>query len=139
MIDHQFHHRELFYFYTAWGALSLGSGTGMCRGLNPDDPLFSGQSALPSISIYHQSAAHVPLFPNFRKKLHFQPFFGQNFSSQDANFPNFCSQDPSFLKENPLPRPYFWKPVWQTHTKKEKRKKKEVECPPGCTASQCII
>ena len=66
-----------------------------------------------------------PPFSNFRKN--FQPCFGQNFSSQDANFPNFRSLDPSFFKENPLPRPYFWKPVWHTPTKKK------VEFPPpGC-------
>ena len=65
-----------------------------------------------------------PSFSNFRKIFHFQPCFGQNFSSQDANFPNFRSLDPSFFKENPLPRPYFWKPVWHTPTKKK------VECPP---------
>ena len=65
-----------------------------------------------------------PPFSNFRKFFHFQPCFGQNFSSQDANFPNFRSLDPSFFKENPLPRPYFWKPVWHIPTKKK------VECPP---------
>ena len=63
-----------------------------------------------------------PPFSNFRKVFNFQPCFGQNFSSQD---PNFRSLDPSFFKENPLPRPYFWKPVWHTPTKKK------VECPPG--------
>ena len=66
-----------------------------------------------------------PPFSNFRKIFDFQPCFGQNFSSQDANFSNFRSLDPSFFKENPLPRPYFWKPVWHTPTKKK------VECPPG--------
>ena len=65
-----------------------------------------------------------PPFSNFRKIFHFQPCFGQNFSSQDANFQNFCSLDPLFFKENPLPRPYFWKPVWHTPTKKKKKKKK---------------
>ena len=69
-----------------------------------------------------------PPFSNFRKIFHFQPCFGQNFSSQDANFPNFRSLDPaldpSFFKENSLPRPYFWKPVWHTPTKKK------VKCPP---------
>ena len=72
-----------------------------------------------------------PPFSNFRKIFNFQPCFGQNFSSQDANFPNFRSLDPSFFKENPLPRPYFWKPVWHTPTKKK------VECPPppGCVIS----
>ena len=55
-----------------------------------------------------------PLFSIFRKILHFQPCFSQNFSSQDANF---RSQDPSFFKENLLPRPYFWKPIWHIPTK----------------------
>ena len=87
----------------------------MCRG---HDPLFSGQSALLSLPIYHHCAALMPPFSNFRKKINFQPCFGQNFSSQDANFPNFCSLA-SFFKENPLPRPYFWKPVWHTPTKKK--------------------
>ena len=69
-----------------------------------------------------------PPFSNFRKKLNFQPCFGQNFSSQDANFPNFRSLDPSFFKENPLPRPYFWKPVWHIPT----QKKSWVPHPRGC-------
>ena len=62
-----------------------------------------------------------PPFSNFRKNFNFQTCFGQNFSSQDANF---CSLDLSFFKENPLPRPYFWKPVWHIPTQKK------VECPP---------
>ena len=66
-----------------------------------------------------------PLFSNFIKIFNFQPCFGQNFSSEDANF---RSLDPSFFKENPLPRPYFWKPVWHTPTKKKKKKKVP---PPG--------
>ena len=104
------------------GALTLESGTGMCCG---HDPLLSGQSALPSLPIYHQCVAHVPPFSFLGKKFHFQPCFGQNLSSQGANFPNFRSQDPSFFKENLLPRPYFWKPVWHTPTKKKKKKKNE--------------
>ena len=39
-------------------------------------------------------------------------------------FQIFRSLDPSFFKENPLPRPYFCKPVWHIPTKKK------VECPP---------
>ena len=74
-------------------------------------------------SLAYQFTIIAPLlcssFSNFRKIFHFQPCFGQNFSSQDANFPNFRSLDPSFFKENPLPRPYFWKPVWHTPTKKK--------------------
>ena len=79
-------------------------------------------------SLAYQFTIIVPLlcppFSNFRKIFNFQPCFGQNFSSQDANFPNFRSLDPSFFKENPLPRPYFWKPVWHIPTPKK------VECPP---------
>ena len=74
-----------------------------------------------------------PQFSHFRKIFNFQPCFGQNFSSQDANFPNFRSLDPSFFKENPLPRPYFWKPVWHTPTKK-----KSWVPPPG-TISQATM
>ena len=95
----------------------------MCRG---HDPLFSGQSALPSLPIYHHCAALVP--PHFQILEKFPIFsscFGQNFSSQDANFPNFRSQDPLFFKKNPLPRPYFWKPVWHTPTNKK------LSAPPG--------
>ena len=89
----------------------------MCRG---HDPLFSGQSALPSLLIYHHCAALMPPhFQIFEKFSIFSLVLVQNFSSQDANFPNFRSLDPSFFKENPLPRPYFWKPVWHIPTKKK--------------------
>ena len=40
-------------------------------------------------------------FSILRKMLH---CFVQNFSSQDENFQNFRSQDPSYFKENPLPQ-----------------------------------
>ena len=97
------------------GGTDLESGCmGMCRG---HDPLFSGQSALPSLPIYIAPLL-CPPFSNFIKIFHFQHCFGQNFSSQDANFPNFRSLDPSFFKKNPLPRHYFWKPVWHIPTKK---------------------
>ena len=48
-------------------------------------------------------------------------------------FQIFVPPDPSFFKENPLPRPYFWKPVWHTPTKKK------VECPPppGAVGLEC--
>ena len=91
----------------------------MCRG---HDPFFSGHPVLLSLPIYHHCAVLMPPFSNFRKIFHFQPCFGQNFSSQDANFPNFRSLDPAFFKENPLPRPYFWKPVWHTPTQKKKKR-----------------
>ena len=94
-------------------------------------------------SLAYQFAIIAPLlcppFSNFRKIFNFQPCFGQNFSSQDANFPNFHSLDPSFFKENPLLRPYFLKPVWHIPTQKK------VECPPrapnlvGRTPDQSIM
>ena len=44
------------------GALTLERGMGMCRG---HDPLFSDQSPLPSLPVYRQCAALVPLVLNF--------------------------------------------------------------------------
>ena len=41
------------------GALPLEGGMGMCHG---QAPLFAGQSALHSLPIFHQCAAHVPPF-----------------------------------------------------------------------------
>ena len=117
------------------GALPLEGRMGMCRG---HDPLFSGQSALPSLPIYHQCTVHVPPFSIFRKFCIFSLVLGQNFSSQDPKFLNFCSQDPSVFKENPLLRPYFWKPLRHIPTKK---KKLSAPPPPGfdsCT-SPCSI
>ena len=58
-----------------------------------------------------------PTFSNSSKICIFRLVFGQNCSSQEAKFQNFRSQDPSFFKENLLPRPYFWKPT-HTHQKK---------------------
>ena len=71
--------------------------------------------------IVYSYAPHFQILENFSI---FSLVFGQNFGSQDANFPNFRSLDPSFFKENLLPRLYFWKPVWHTPTKKK------VESPP---------
>ena len=88
---------------------------GMCRG---HDPLFSCQLALLSLPICQQCAAHMPPFSIIRKFCIFSFVLGQNFSSQDANLPNFCSQNPSFFKENRLSRAYFWKHTQHTPTKK---------------------
>ena len=82
-------------------------------------PPFSGQSELPSLPIYHQCAVHVPPFSIFRKFCIFSLVLGQNFSSQDPKFLNFRSQDPSVFKENPLLRPYFWKPLRHIPAKKK--------------------
>ena len=97
------------------GALTLERGMGMCRG---HDHLFSGWSPLSSPPIYPQCAALVPPVLIFRKFLHFQPCFGQNSSSLDPNFSKFLFSRPPFFQENPLPRPYIFKPAWHTPTKK---------------------
>ena len=73
------------------------------------DPLFSGQSALPSLPNYHQCATHVPPIFNFLKKITFSALFLAKIS-QEAKFLNFRSQDPSFFKENRSLDPNFGKP-----------------------------
>ena len=100
------------------GALTLESGTGMCHS---HDPFFLGQSALPSLPIYHQCAAHVPPppFSISSKILHFQLCFGQNFSSQDAIFPNFRSQDPHFPRKICSLDPILEIPLWHMPIKKK--------------------
>ena len=79
-------------------------------------------------SLAHQFTLNAPLlcplFSIFRKFLHFQPCFGQNSSSLDPSFSKFSFSRPPFFQENPLPRPYIFKPAWHTPTKKK------VECPP---------
>ena len=92
------------------------------------DPLFSGQSPLPSLPIYCQCVLLWPPFSIFRKFLNFQPNFGQNFSSLDPNFSKSSFPRHPFFKENPLPRPYILKPAWHTSTKK---KLSAPSSPPG--------
>ena len=74
-------------------------------------------------SLAHQFTLNTPLlcplFSIFRKFLHFQPCFGQNSSSLDPNFSKFSFSRPPFFQENPLPRPYIFKPLWHTPTKKK--------------------
>ena len=65
-------------------------------------------------------------------KLHFQPCFGQNFSSQDTNFPNFRSQDPSFFREIRSLEPTFGNPCGahpHTHPPRTHTHTHKVECP----------
>ena len=57
-------------------ALTLERGMGMCRG---HDPLFSGQSPLPSQPIYHQCAALVTPVFKFKKFSGFSAMFWQKF------------------------------------------------------------
>ena len=103
------------------GALTLERGMGMCRG---HDPFFQTSHRSLAYQFTVNAPLLCPLFSIFRKFLHFQPCFGQNFSSLDPNFSKFLFLKLLFFKENPLPRPYILKPAWHTSTKK-------VECPPG--------
>ena len=64
-------------------------GMGMCRG---HDPLFSGQSALPSLPISHQCAVHMPPFSNFRKKK--SVLFGGKFSALQRQISKFLLPRP---------------------------------------------
>ena len=72
------------------GGTHIGKWSGMCRG---HDNFFRPVGASFTINV---SLMCPPPF-KFLEMLHFQPCFGQNFSSQDANFPNVRSQDRSFF------------------------------------------
>ena len=110
-----------FILHCNWGGTDLERGYGYVPRSLP--PLFSPA---------YQFTINVPLicppFSTFRKICIFNFVFGQNFSSQEAKFPNFRSQDPSFFKENPLPRPYFWKSARYMRCTHQKI----VECPRAC-------
>ena len=76
---------------TFWrGALPLEGGMGMCRS---DDPHFPGQSVLPNLLIFHLCI--------------FSLVFGQNFSSQDANFWIFAPKTPYFSRKTYFVNPTF--------------------------------
>ena len=125
---HGMHHNLLYYHdYRPRGGHWPRKGVWGCAAVMT--PFFSGQSALPSLPIYHQYAVHVPLIFNFfREKCIFSLILANISALKTQIFPNFCSQDPSFFRENPLLWPYFWKPVWHTPTKK---KKLSAPPPPG--------
>ena len=76
-------------------ALAMEVGTGMCQGI---DPLFSGQSALPSHKFPFNVLLVCSPFSIFRKLCISSLVFGQSLSSQNANFSNVRPQDPLFLK-----------------------------------------
>ena len=72
-------------------------------------------------SLAYQFTTNVPLmcspFSVFRKFCIFSLVLAKISALKTQTFPNFRSQDPLFFKENLLPRPYFWKPVWHIPTK----------------------
>ena len=83
-------HKIIHTITLASGALPLEGGTGMFRGR---DPLFSCQSTLPSLPIYHQYTAMIF---NFQKKNAFSALFFLTSSSQGTKFPNFVPKTPHF-------------------------------------------
>ena len=74
------------------GALTLEGGTGMCFG---HDPFFQASRCSLNLPSMRRSCAPPPHHLNFKKILHFQPCFGQDFSSQDANFQMFVPNTPT--------------------------------------------
>ena len=89
----------------AWGggALPLKGGTGMCRG---HDPFFHASRHSLAYQFPNNALLMCPSpFSNFRQICIFSLVLCQNVSSQEAEFLNFYSKDPSFFKESPLLRP----------------------------------
>ena len=110
----------------ARGALTLESGTGMCRG---HGPLFSGQSALLSLPIYHQCAAHVSPIFNFRKNCIFKPCFGQNFSYQ-VQFLQIVAPKALYISRKIRSLDPTFRNPCGTHPPKKKKKKLSAPPPP---------
>ena len=111
--------------FTCESALG-GTHIGKCYGDVPRSwPPFSGRSALSSLPIYRQCAAHVPPIFNFWKCFCILSLILVKILA--LNCSKFSFPRPPFFQENPLSRPYFWKPVWHTFTKKTEQNK--VECP----------
>ena len=78
-----------------------------------------------------------PLFSIFRKFLHFQPCFGQNFSSLDPNFSKFSfPRPPLFFRKIRSLDLHFETRVAHTHKKK---KKKKLSAPPGAGSTQLFL
>ena len=93
---------SLKLYLSGWGgALSFEGGTGMYR---RHDPHFQANQH----SLAYQFTINAPLmwppFSIFRKFCIFSLVFSQNFQLLRC--------------KSPLPRPYFWKPVWHIPTKK---------------------
>ena len=100
------------------GALTWKGGMGMCRS---HDPLFSGQSALPSLPIYHQCATHVPPICNFRKILHSQPCFGPKLKLSRRKISEFFTpKTPHFPRKTRSLDPSFGNPCGTYPPKKKK-------------------
>ena len=72
-------------------------------------PLFFRPVGAPGLAF--QFTINVPLvcppFSTFRKICIYSLVFWPKFQLSRGKILNFRSQDPSFVKENPLPRPYF--------------------------------
>ena len=97
----------------AWGGhLHWKVVRGFAAVMSPPPSFFQGQLVL-CLPIYHSCA---PWFQFLEKLSIFSFNCGQTFSSQDANFPNVHSQDPSFYFKNLSPRFFFQKLVRHTPT-----------------------
>ena len=101
-----------------------GGGTDLERGygdvLRSWPPFFRPVSAPQPTSLRPMCRSCAPHFQFLEKK-------------KTQTFPNFHSQDPLFFKENSLPRPYFWKPVWHIPTKIK------LSAPPRCNIFSPIM
>ena len=100
------------------GALASEGGTGMCHG---HDLLFSGQSVLPSLSIYHQCAIDVTL-SNFQCVLQnfgfLALFLAEIQALQMQIFKIFVPKPPHFSRKICSIDPTFETCPTHTHPKK---------------------
>ena len=115
---------------SAGGALTLESDTGCTAVMTP---LYSGQSALPSLPIYPQCDVRVPPFSIFRKRNSFSALFWPKFRLSKCKFSKFLFPRPLILEGKcvpwvPRPDPTFGN-LCGTHPQK---KKVEFPPPPGC-------
>ena len=115
------------------GALPLEGGMGMCRG---HDLLFSGQSALPSLPIYHQCAVHVcPPF-QFLENFAFSALFWAKISAlKTQNFWIFAPKTPQFSRKTRSLDPTFGNPCGTYPPKKNWVPPRAVNYPQGCQFS----
>ena len=99
--------------YPRGGGTDQERGMGMCRG---HDPLFSGQSALPSLPIYHQCA---PYFQLLEKKCIFSLVFQPKFQLSRGKISEFSLPRPLIFQRKPAPLTLLLETrVAQTHQKK---------------------
>ena len=84
----------------------------MCRG---DDPLFLGQSALPSLPIHHQCAVYMPPLLIIRKILHFWPCFWAKLQFSRCKFSKFLFPGPLIFQGKSAPQTLLLETVTPCH------------------------